>query len=64
MRQVAADALGLAPDQVTARLGDTRLPASHPSIGSATMAYRNANRGTGDALRIDAAKLFLSLSRL
>ena len=29
MQQVAADALGLAPDKVTVRLGDTRLPASH-----------------------------------
>ena len=29
MRQVAADALGLAPERVTVRLGDTRLPASH-----------------------------------
>ena len=27
MRQVAADALGLAPEKVTVRLGDTRLPA-------------------------------------
>jgi xanthine dehydrogenase YagR molybdenum-binding subunit len=38
MAQVAADALGLTPDRVTVRLGDTRLPESHPAIGSATAA--------------------------
>jgi len=43
MRQVAADALGLAPEKVTVRLGDTRLPASHASIGSATMANAGAS---------------------
>lgn len=43
MQQVAADALGLAPDKVTVRLGDTRLPASHASIGSATMANAGAS---------------------
>ena len=37
MAQVAADALGLAPDRVLVRLGDTRLPESHPAIGSATV---------------------------
>src|SRR6202035_1779566 len=36
MAQVAADALGLTPDRVVVRLGDTRLPESHPAIGSAT----------------------------
>src|SRR2546428_14062938 len=35
MQQVAADTLGLAPDKVIVRLGDTRLPASPASIGSA-----------------------------
>ena len=43
MRQVASDALGLAPEKVTVRLGDTRLPASHASIGSATMANAGAS---------------------
>jgi len=43
MQQVAADALGLAPEKVTVRLGDTRLPASHASIGSATMANAGAS---------------------
>jgi xanthine dehydrogenase YagR molybdenum-binding subunit len=43
MRQVAADALGLAPEKVSVRLGDTRLPPSHASIGSATMANAGAS---------------------
>ena len=43
MQQVAADTLGLAPEKVTVRLGDTRLPASHASIGSATMANAGAS---------------------
>ena len=42
MAQVAADALGLAPQQVSVRLGDTRLPESHPAIGSATAANATA----------------------
>jgi xanthine dehydrogenase YagR molybdenum-binding subunit len=42
MAQVAADALGLAPENVTVRLGDTRLPASHPAIGSSTMSNASA----------------------
>jgi xanthine dehydrogenase YagR molybdenum-binding subunit len=43
MRQVAADALGVTPESVTVRLGDTRLPESHASIGSATMANAGAS---------------------
>jgi xanthine dehydrogenase YagR molybdenum-binding subunit len=42
MAQVAADTLGLAPKQVSVRLGDTRLPESHPAIGSATTANATA----------------------
>ena len=42
MAQVAADVLGLAPDKVTVRLGDTRLPESHPAIGSATASNATA----------------------
>ena len=42
MVQVAADVLGLAPDKVTVRLGDTRLPESHPAIGSATVSNATA----------------------
>jgi xanthine dehydrogenase YagR molybdenum-binding subunit len=52
MRQVAADALGLAPEKVTVRLGDTRLPESHASIGSATM----ANAGAAVMLAAKAAR--------
>jgi xanthine dehydrogenase YagR molybdenum-binding subunit len=52
MQQVAADALGLAPEKVTVRLGDTRLPASHASIGSATM----ANAGASVMLAAKAAR--------
>ena len=42
MAQVAADALGLPTDRVNVRLGDTRLPESHPAIGSATTANATA----------------------
>jgi xanthine dehydrogenase YagR molybdenum-binding subunit len=52
MAQVAADALGLTPDRVTVRLGDTRLPESHPAIGSATM----ANAGASVLLAAQAAR--------
>ena len=52
MQQVAADALGLAPEEVKVRLGDTRLPASHASIGSATM----ANAGASVMLAAKAAR--------
>jgi xanthine dehydrogenase YagR molybdenum-binding subunit len=52
MQQVAADALGLAPEKVTVRLGDTRLPASHAAIGSATM----ANAGAAVQLAAKAAR--------
>ena len=52
MRQVAANALGLAPERVTVRLGDTMLPASHASIGSATM----ANAGASVMLAAKAAR--------
>jgi xanthine dehydrogenase YagR molybdenum-binding subunit len=43
MQQVAADALGLSAENVAVQLGDTRLPASHPAIGSATMANAGAS---------------------
>ena len=52
MRQVAADALGLPPEKVTVHLGDTRLPYSHPSIGSSTM----ANAGAAVLLAARAAR--------
>ncbi|HEX4741730.1 MAG TPA: xanthine dehydrogenase family protein molybdopterin-binding subunit [Caulobacteraceae bacterium] len=43
MRQVAADVLGMSLERVAVVLGDTRLPASHASIGSATMANAGAS---------------------
>ncbi|MGH8128934.1 MAG: xanthine dehydrogenase family protein molybdopterin-binding subunit [Gammaproteobacteria bacterium] len=43
LQQVAADTLGLSPENVTVRLGDTRLPTSHASIGSATAANAGAS---------------------
>jgi xanthine dehydrogenase YagR molybdenum-binding subunit len=52
MQQVAADTLGLPLEKVTVRLGDTRLPTSHPSIGSATM----ANAGASVMLAAQAAR--------
>src|SRR5216683_237450 len=42
MAQVAADTLGISPERVSVRLGDTRLPESHPAIGSATTANATA----------------------
>ncbi|HEY2049314.1 MAG TPA: xanthine dehydrogenase family protein molybdopterin-binding subunit [Caulobacteraceae bacterium] len=52
MQQIAADVLGMALDKVTVALGDTRLPASHASIGSATM----ANAGASVMLAAKAAR--------
>lgn len=52
MQQVAAEALGLPPEKVAVRLGDTQLPASHPAIGSATM----ANAGSSVLLAARAAR--------
>jgi xanthine dehydrogenase YagR molybdenum-binding subunit len=52
MRQVAADALGLPPDKVDVRLGDTRLPESHAAIGSSTM----ANAGSSVLLAANAVR--------
>ncbi len=60
MQQVAADGLGLAPEKVTVRLGDTRLPASHASIGSATMANAGASvMLAAEAVRDRAVELAL-----
>jgi xanthine dehydrogenase YagR molybdenum-binding subunit len=52
MRQVAADALGLAPERVDVHLGDTRLPPSHNAIGSTTM----SNAGAGVLLAAKAVR--------
>ena len=37
-QQIVADTLGLPPEKISVRIGDTRLPKSHASIGSATLA--------------------------
>ena len=52
MQQIAADALGLPPQKVTVRIGDTRLPKSHPSIGSSTM----SNAGSSVMMAAKAAR--------
>jgi xanthine dehydrogenase YagR molybdenum-binding subunit len=52
MRQVAADAMGLPAEKVSVILGDTQLPESHASIGSATM----ANAGAAIMLAAQAAR--------
>ncbi|WP_156678051.1 xanthine dehydrogenase family protein molybdopterin-binding subunit [Sphingomonas profundi] len=62
MTQVAADTLGLPPEQITARLGDSDLPAS-PVEGGSWMAasvgaaVQLACRSVGEALLKAAAKL-------
>ena len=43
MQQVAAETLGLPPEKVTVRLRDTKLPMSHPSNGSSTLANAGAS---------------------
>jgi xanthine dehydrogenase YagR molybdenum-binding subunit len=61
MAQVAADALGLTPDRVDVRLGDTRLPKSHPAIGSATVPNATAAvMLAAQALREKVAELALT----
>jgi len=52
LQQVAADTLGLPTEKVTVRLGDTRLPTSHASIGSSTA----ANAGGSVMLAAKAAR--------
>jgi xanthine dehydrogenase YagR molybdenum-binding subunit len=52
LQQVAADTLGIPPEKVTVRIGDTRLPTSHGSIGSSTA----ANAGGSIMLAAKAAR--------
>jgi xanthine dehydrogenase YagR molybdenum-binding subunit len=52
LQQVAADTLGVLPEKVGVRIGDTRLPTSHASIGSATA----ANAGGSVMLAAKAAR--------
>jgi xanthine dehydrogenase YagR molybdenum-binding subunit len=61
MAQVAADALGLGLERVTVRLGDTRLPESHPAIGSATVPNATAAvMLAAEAVRAKAVELALT----
>jgi xanthine dehydrogenase YagR molybdenum-binding subunit len=43
LQQIAAETLGLPPERISVRIGDTRLPTSHASIGSATLANAGAS---------------------
>ena len=52
LQQIAADTLGLPPEKISVRIGDTRLPKSHASIGSATL----ANAGGSVMLAAKAAR--------
>src|SRR5262245_48019625 len=56
--QLAADALGVAPDRVVARIGDTRLPETPVSGGSQTAA------SAGSAVHLAASELRDKLIRL
>ncbi|MYS87671.1 xanthine dehydrogenase family protein molybdopterin-binding subunit [Embleya scabrispora] len=52
--QIAADVLGLPPERIIVRLGDTDLPEAPPSIGSQTVAYVGpAIRRACEAVRDD-----------
>src|SRR3989442_10906035 len=52
MQPMAADTLGIQLEKNTVRIGDTRLPKSHTSIGSATL----ANAGASIMLAAKAAR--------
>jgi xanthine dehydrogenase YagR molybdenum-binding subunit len=43
LQQIAAETLGLPHDRISVQIGDTRLPTSHASIGSATLANAGAS---------------------
>jgi xanthine dehydrogenase YagR molybdenum-binding subunit len=51
-QQIVADTLGLPLEKISVRIGDTRLPKSHASIGSATL----ANAGGSVMLAAKAAR--------
>ncbi|MFE2870043.1 xanthine dehydrogenase family protein molybdopterin-binding subunit [Embleya sp. NPDC059259] len=52
--QIAADVLGLPPERIIVRLGDSELPDAPPSIGSQTVAYVGpAIRRACEAVRDD-----------
>src|SRR5579871_4010033 len=52
LQQIAADTVGLPTEKISVRIGDTRLPKSHASIGSATL----ANAGGSVMLAAKAAR--------
>jgi xanthine dehydrogenase YagR molybdenum-binding subunit len=60
LQQIAAETLGLPHDRISVQIGDTRLPTSHASIGSATL----ANAGASVMLAAkDARDKVISLAR-
>jgi xanthine dehydrogenase YagR molybdenum-binding subunit len=61
MTQVAADAIGVPPAQVTFRLGDTQEAEAPPAAGSqTTTSVGNAVNAAGNALREKLAQLAIS----
>jgi xanthine dehydrogenase YagR molybdenum-binding subunit len=61
LQQIAAETLGLSPESISVRIGDTRLPTSHASIGSATL----ANTGASVMLAAkDAREKAIALARM
>jgi xanthine dehydrogenase YagR molybdenum-binding subunit len=61
LQQIAAETLGLSPERISVRIGDTRLPTSHASIGSATL----ANTGASVMLAAkDAREKAIALARI
>jgi xanthine dehydrogenase YagR molybdenum-binding subunit len=61
LQQIAAETLGLPPERISVRIGDTRLPTSHASIGSATL----ANAGASVMLAAkDAREKAIALARI
>src|SRR5437660_2882591 len=60
LQQIAAETLGLPLERISVRIGDTRLPTSHASIGSATLA------NAGDSVMLaakDARSKAIALAR-
>ena len=64
MAQTAADALGISPDKITVKLGDSSLPAAPVSGGSTTTASVNpAVLAAGEMLRNDLLQLAVADKR-
>src|SRR6476660_2529264 len=58
LSQIAAEELGISPDQVETRWGDTDLPATGPTYGSST------TMGTGSAVAAAARDVSKQLAEL